>query len=1064
MTSQTDDLTGLPNRSILDTVRERFALQDNPETWTIMMIDVDDFKLVNDIYGHLIGDQILAAIGSMLREYSKSDDIIIRYGGDEFLAVFPGTQQEYALNYAERIRTMVRSTIFSVPVQLSVCIGVAESRPGESLLDMVIERADHALYHAKDSGKDTVFFYSDITSGRDRNNVRFHHFVGRKTEVRLLRKSLDEALDGECRVALIRGEDGVGKSSLVQELVHYARFRGCRILESGCHEFGDDIPFRMILNPVSQFYSELTDEDRIELRAHVESVNTATSEMFPNLDLPVIERPLLRRDNVKFQIFEDLAAILNALAIIKPILFIIEDLQWISDPDLELLAFLMRSFESASICFIITVRDQSQKSEEVIDRLETLRRSIPFETIRLENLVESETRSLLMLGLKDPHVPENVIRSLYRQSGGNPLFLKELIRTLIQEERIIPADYGGWRYNLNPELSLPASLSQLISRRLDVIHPVSRKLLRIASLASDTFTVDLLSFIAELPELEIAESLHGPVESGFVREENLEDGSIVYMFNHLLMKEYLRHELTDTLRSLYHGRMGEYYEKRCIADTSYIPTAAFHYGQSTCMDKGSEFALKAARYSERRGATHETIRWLKAYVKSTGDGSEKSEDVFYSRRLLGKLYSLTGEGATAELLLNQALETAATIDEKVSVLALIGDNYQKLSRYEEARTFYSQAIEDSRDTITHAEIIVSLVYLDTLEGDFRGGFKRLEHVREILDEAESDNGRKERVWAAYYKRMGDVIFELNPGPSAISYYEKARSLYQTLRDSVGESSVINNMSGVYSVMGDYEKTLDVLHRAERIDERNGDALGLAIVHYNKAETYASLNQISLAKDYYYRYQETSRRIENQLGLAYAEFGLGNLHDLESNYTAAERCYSDAAVSFDSLGSRQFAMRSRLRLVEVQLKAGNYRKACETFQTIGLRETEDHEPEISGDISYIRGLLIHLSPDARLEDHRNAVHHFRNSLEITEHIDLHPLIKRYLYCAHSLRAGGDAEEFCATIKKAIELLNGRLARLKSGPLRSSVLQIPEIRRLLRDYRECGRTDDSETNYK
>jgi len=254
MKSHTDDLTGLPDRSVLDTVRERFASQDKPEKWTIMMIDADDFKLVNDVYGHLIGDHILASIGTMLRDNSKSDDIIIRYGGDEFLAIFPGTQQEYALNYAERIRAMVRSSKFSVPVHLSICIGVAESQPGESLLDLVIERADRALYHAKDGGKDRIFFFSDITR-HDQDLVRFHHFIGRKNEIRILRKCLDDALNGECRVALIRGEDGVGKSSIVQELIHYAGFRGCRILESYCHEFGDDIPFRTILKPISRMYS-----------------------------------------------------------------------------------------------------------------------------------------------------------------------------------------------------------------------------------------------------------------------------------------------------------------------------------------------------------------------------------------------------------------------------------------------------------------------------------------------------------------------------------------------------------------------------------------------------------------------------------------------------------------------------------------------------------------------------------------------------------------------------------------------------------------------------------------
>ncbi len=100
-TESKDALTGLCDRSLLRQLDGEFASRKYP--WTLLIIDVDHFKLVNDIYGHLTGDDILAHVGQTIRINLKKSDHALRFGGDEFLVVLPETDGNSALDLAQRL-------------------------------------------------------------------------------------------------------------------------------------------------------------------------------------------------------------------------------------------------------------------------------------------------------------------------------------------------------------------------------------------------------------------------------------------------------------------------------------------------------------------------------------------------------------------------------------------------------------------------------------------------------------------------------------------------------------------------------------------------------------------------------------------------------------------------------------------------------------------------------------------------------------------------------------------------------------------------------------------------
>jgi diguanylate cyclase len=167
--SKTDMLTGLANRHALEeflNAAQPRAVADGAAL-SAFMIDIDNFKTFNDSYGHVVGDQVLKLMASVLREHIGDTDLAARYGGEELMAVFPGADLQTCRQLAERIRTSVaerrirrRATGEEIS-SITISIGVAELRPGEAA-ENLIDRCDRALYRAKRDGRNRVMTEKDL--------------------------------------------------------------------------------------------------------------------------------------------------------------------------------------------------------------------------------------------------------------------------------------------------------------------------------------------------------------------------------------------------------------------------------------------------------------------------------------------------------------------------------------------------------------------------------------------------------------------------------------------------------------------------------------------------------------------------------------------------------------------------------------------------------------------------------------------------------------------------------------------------------------------------------------
>lgn len=160
-----DGLTGVYNRRFLSVrLREEIdRYRRYGQSLSLILFDLDHFKIVNDTYGHLFGDYVLQAVTTLVGNLIRNTDILVRYGGEEFCCVLPETDLDKAVVTAERCRRAVEKNVFhsqGITARITISLGVAQMNEGNKTPEKLIEQADQALYAAKKGGRNRVMIAS----------------------------------------------------------------------------------------------------------------------------------------------------------------------------------------------------------------------------------------------------------------------------------------------------------------------------------------------------------------------------------------------------------------------------------------------------------------------------------------------------------------------------------------------------------------------------------------------------------------------------------------------------------------------------------------------------------------------------------------------------------------------------------------------------------------------------------------------------------------------------------------------------------------------------------------
>jgi diguanylate cyclase (GGDEF)-like protein len=1046
-----DGLTGLFDRSAMEEQAAGFAARAEGEVWSVIIIDVDDFKLINDVHGHLQGDKVLRRVGDIVSRNTRGTDVVIRYGGDEFLVVMPRTGNLQAVNQAQRILEDLAMEKFPREMTVSLSLGVADSRQGETDLSRLVDRADTALYQAKDAGRNQVSFYRDEHDWTSQATITFDHFVDRHRELRSLRDALDETLAGGGRLALISGEPGIGKSRLVEELRHYCRFRGCHFLEAKCDEVGAPRPCEQLLLPLQQCLAVLPADRRESVLMETGAVSPETAGLLPGVELRVLDLPDVpdpdQEGVARHRIFSEASMLVRKVADDQPVVFWVDGLQWMSENDLEMFCYLVRTAGPSRILFVATVRTPMEDHPGVRTRMNVLSRLVPFLGVELGELPDNYAGHMIMFALRDPRIPREILDRLVRKSGGNPFFLRELLRSLREKGSIEPSARGGWKYSFGEDVELPESVAQLISSRLDMLDDRSRETLRTAALSPGTFTIDLLSRVTGLQELDVARALREPLRMEVVTERLDEDFSPVYSFNHDIVRSFLCGEMTHGIRKALNSKFGRYFEELYRAgDGSLLTTVARYYSDSLDRKSAVVYSLEAARESLRSQSNTEALRWLETYVALSGSESRDRDEEFFVWSELGRLYTVAARHGEARKAMGRARKYADTDEQRGLVSAELGQLYYNMGEYGEATEELERAVSLLPLCERSIRASMRLAFMSHLRGDSIRSARMFDDAHKLIEQIPDPQVRM-RLEAGYCSGAGFIKVHSRSVSEGMELSRKAVELHRELGDREGEARSILNLAAVLSSGGNWEERTRILDRAMEVLTETGDTHSIMVAMVNLGQVYFGVGQLEQSREYFEKCLDLAEATGTRRFEVWCSCHIAMILEREERFDHAEEWFRRAIARADELGLARMLLVSRLNLLLMLLKRGEFEAAGELLEVLG---SDEALPRMTGSIgnAYVtaKGLRLYLdrSPGRdRKEDLKAAEEMFRRALAGVSDGDFGDLAENSLYLAGCLEESGRPEESLAVASGALDRINDILRTVRSSVFRDDMRRMAAV---------------------
>src|SRR5213596_2461225 len=322
-------------------------------------------------------------------------------------------------------------------------------------------------------------------------------YVGREAERAELRRLMEQAIAGQGSIVLIRGEPGVGKTRLAQELVLEARKVGMFDATGRCYEMEGAPPYIPYIEMLQQSLRRGPDAFRTALGENAGEVAKILPELRRVYDdiPPPLELP---PEQERLYLFNSISEFLERVSHVLPLLQVVDDLHWADDATLMLLQHIAQHQDKMAVLTVATYRDiELDTARPFAQTLESLVRQRLAHRVALKALPETGVEAMLSALTGQPPPPA-LVQAIYRETEGNPFFVEEVFQHLSEQGRLLDAE-GRWRSDLQVgELDVPEGVRLVISRRLERVSEDCRTALTDAAVVGRDFGFQMLQSLTQL--------------------------------------------------------------------------------------------------------------------------------------------------------------------------------------------------------------------------------------------------------------------------------------------------------------------------------------------------------------------------------------------------------------------------------------------------------------------------------------------------------------------------------------------------------------------------------------
>jgi len=431
-------------------------------------------------------------------------------------------------------------------------------------------------------------------TSRSLDSVSSGVFVGRQREMGELKAALEDALSGRGRMVTLVGEPGIGKTRTSQELATYAGLRSAQVLWGRCYEEQGVPPYWPWVQAIRSYVRERDPQElSAEMGAGAPDIAGIVSDVRERLPgLP--PSPELDPEQARFRLFDSISAFLKTASQRQPIVLVLDDLHWADKPSLLLLQFVARELAGSRLLLVGTYRDMElSRQHPLAESLGELTRERTFQRVLLRGLTREDVGRFIEVATGI--VPqEALVAAVYTQTEGNPLFVTEVVRLLVQEGDLT-ADKTVGRDSWT--VRIPEGVREVIGRRLNRLSERCNETLTVASIVGREFRFEQLrGLVEDISEDRLLDVLDEALGARVIEEMPQAVGH--YQFTHALMQETLVEELSLTRRVRLHSRIATALEELYgDNDEAHAAELAHHFAQAEAV-LGSE---KLVKYSSMAG-------------------------------------------------------------------------------------------------------------------------------------------------------------------------------------------------------------------------------------------------------------------------------------------------------------------------------------------------------------------------------------------------------------------------------------------------------------------------------
>jgi DNA-binding winged helix-turn-helix (wHTH) protein/tetratricopeptide (TPR) repeat protein len=488
--------------------------------------------------------------------------------------------------------------------------------------------------------------------------------VGRDGELRRLCEVVESARNGRGAAVLMPGEAGVGKTRLVSELTAYAAYRGLSVFSGACYEAGGALaygPFAEALGALVESVAEPA------LEAAVGDQAAWLAKLVPEIRgrlFDIAPSPAVPAERERDLVLNSAMLFLQRVAREQPLLLVAEDLHWADASTVHLLRCLARIAGKAPLLIVGTYRDDGEigSGHPLAEALPELNRQAAALFVPLRALDEAGVGRMLS-ALAQDNPPPHVVSAIWRQTEGNPLFVQEFIRLLLEEHRLLDAS-GGWSPALDlAALDVPTGVRLVIGRRLSRLARPTRQALSTAAVMGRQFRYDILEDAADMESDALLRAIEEAERAQLLRSRP-HGPHVLCTFGHELISQTLYRDLSLPRRQRLHRRVADVMELAYGSEReAHAAELAYHYSRSGTVDpdKPKRYLMLAGDQAMAASAFEEAAQHYQAAASFVRpDTSEHAQ-------LLLKLGSAQLRGGASD-------EAAANLERAASMHERFGDS------------------------------------------------------------------------------------------------------------------------------------------------------------------------------------------------------------------------------------------------------------------------------------------------------------------------------------------------------------------------------------------------------